>query len=373
MVSLRDKFHGCIAGSWIGSAMGAVVEGWPYERVEQTHGVVDKLMPYKHYIEYTDWPRPAGTTEDGIERQRLIATAIIEKQDRIHAQDLAEVWVRDLDPDKMVYKQEPFDRSLLLLVKAGVPASELGRLCLFPNIISMARVSHPIGLINAGDPQSAADDSFDVGRLYAREITPTLRWAALYNAGIAEACKPDATVESVISTIVKFSSYRLETGSLYKGAIGKFAYETTERDVNRAFELAAKYPDPKQLRAKFYETFTGGCYVPYGMSTGTEIVSKGLAIFALHQGDPKAAIITAANFGRDTDCLCAIAGGLCGTLKGVSALPTEWITQVDEATKVDPYTNSRRTVTETADGLYGAFQTRHRRLRDYLGMMKEAT
>ena len=101
----------------------------------------------------------------------------------------------------------------------------------------------------------------------------------------------------MIATIVSYAGYRAETGHLYKGAIGKFAYETTERDVNRAFELAQKYPDPKQLRAKFYETFTGGCYVPYGMSTGTEIVSKGLAIFALHQGDPRAAIITAANFG----------------------------------------------------------------------------
>jgi ADP-ribosylglycohydrolase len=372
MTSLREKFKGCIAGSWVGSAMGAVVEGWPYERTKQTYGTLDKLLPYKHYVEYTDWARPAGTTEDGIERQRMIATAIIEKKDRILAQDLVAIWLRDSDAEKMTYKQEPFDRSLLLLAKAGVPPSELGRLCLFPNIISMARVSHPIGLINAGDPQAAADDSFEVGKVYAREITPTLRWAALYNAGIAEACKPNASVSSVIEAIVKYAGYRAETGNLYKGAVGKFAYDTTERDVNRAFELAEKYPDPEQLRDKFYEIFHGGTYMTYGMSSGTEIVSKGLAIFAIHKGNVKDALITATNFGRDTDCLCAIAGGLSGTLSGSAGLPDEWLKQVDDATKVDPYTNSQRTIDETVDGLYTAFQTRQKRLKGYLELMKEA-
>jgi hypothetical protein len=31
MASLLDKFTGCIAATWIGSSMGAVVEGWSLE------------------------------------------------------------------------------------------------------------------------------------------------------------------------------------------------------------------------------------------------------------------------------------------------------------------------------------------------------
>ena len=90
MTTLRDRFAGCIAASWVGSAMGAAVEGWSPERIEKEHGFLDKLMPYCHYQgrTATDWQRPPGTTEDGIERQRLIATAIIEKKDRILASDL---------------------------------------------------------------------------------------------------------------------------------------------------------------------------------------------------------------------------------------------------------------------------------------------
>ena len=372
MASLKDKFTGCIAGSWIGSAMGAAVEGWPSEKVREAYNRLDKLVPYKHYIEYTDWQRPAGTTEDGIERQKLIATAIIEKKDRILAQDLATVWVRDLDPEKMIYKQEPYDRSLCQLLQSGIPALELGKLSIFSNVITMARVSHPLGLINAGDPQSAADDTFEVGKIYMREIDFGLRWAALYNAGIAEACKPNATVESVIETIKEYSVYRAEKGSLYTGAkIDKFAYDSVARDVNRAFELAEKCSDAEELRNKFNEIYFGGYYITYGLAMAPEIVSKGLAIFALHKGNPKEAITTAVNFGRDTDCLAAVAGGLSGALSGDSALPKEWLSQVNAATAQDPYTNNKRSIQETADGLYEAFQARTGKLSEYIEMMKQ--
>lgn len=349
--------------------MGAVVEGWPREKVVQTYGKLDKLLPYAHYIEFTDWKRDAGTTEDGIERQKLIATAIIEKKDRILAQDLAAVWRRDLVPEKMTYKQEPFDRSLLELLRSGIPASELGRLSFFNNVISVARVSHPVGLINAGDSRAAADDSIEIGKLYLRETDFGLRWAALYNAGIAEACKPNATVESVIQTIKQYANYRAETGSLYKGAVDKFAYDTVAREVNRAFDLGQKCRTPEELREKFDEIFFGGFYVIYGLAQANEIVAKGLALFALHKGNPKEAIISAVNFGRDTDCLAAIAGGLSGALSGINAIPKDWIDQVNAATKKDPYTNNHRTIEETADGLYEAFLAKQKNLKEYVRLM----
>ncbi|HIJ66382.1 MAG TPA: ADP-ribosylglycohydrolase family protein [Candidatus Hydrogenedentes bacterium] len=363
MATLGEKFNGCIAGAWVGSAMGAAVEGWPPERIRETYGFLDTLLPYRHYTDRTDWERPAGTTEDGIERQRLMATAIIQKQDRILAHDLVRVWLRDLDPEKMIYKQEPFDRSLLELARAGVPPSELGRLWPFPNVVSVSRASHPLGLINAGDPGGAADDTFEVGKVYFRETAFGLRWAALYNAAVAEACTPGATVASVIETAKRFVHYRAEAGTLYS------LYDTIEREVAHALALAEKHTDPMAMRDEFYELYRGGDYFNYGQSQANEVVSKGLAIFALSDGNPKDAILTAVNFGRDTDCLAAVAGGLAGALSGAEAIPKEWIDQVDEATSQDPYTNSRRTVEETTEGLYEAFVVRRKRLEEYLRLM----
>ena len=48
-VSLRDKFFGCIAACHIGSSMGAVVEGWAYERTEKQYGTHDRFQTYQHY------------------------------------------------------------------------------------------------------------------------------------------------------------------------------------------------------------------------------------------------------------------------------------------------------------------------------------
>jgi len=366
MIALREKFKGCIAGSWIGSAMGAVVEGWSREAVKEKYGFLDRLLPYSHYTHETKWERLPGTTEDGIERQRLIATAIIEKQDRILAHDLSAIWVRDLDPKRIVYKQERFDRSLVELARAGVPPSELGRLWPYPNVVSLARGSHPLGLINAADPKGAADDTFEVGKLYMRETAFGMRWAALYNAAVAEACKPEATVESVLEVAKEFVHYRAEGGSLYA------LYDTIEMEVARALELAEKHSDPMEMRDEFYQHYEGGNYFNYGQSQANEIVAKGLAVFAISKGDPKEAILTSVNFGRDTDCLAAISAGLAGALSGAAALPQEWGDQVNEATRQDPYTNSRRTIEETTEGLFGAFQARRKRLEDYLGLMGEA-
>jgi len=365
MASLREKFEGCIAGSWVGSAMGAPMEGASREAIKLAHGFLDRLLPYKHYTNETDWERLPGTTEDGIERQKLISTAIIEKQDRILPHDLVRVWLRDLTPERMKYKQERFDRSLLELAGAGVPPAELGRLWPFPNVVSLARASHPLGLINAGDPQGAADDAFQVGLVYMSPIAFGLRWAALYDAAIGEACKPHATVESVLAVAKRFVHYRAEAGKLYA------LYDTIENEVSHALELASRHSDPLAMRDAFYDFYSGGNYFNYGQSQANEIVAKGLAVFAASEGDPKEAILMAVNFGRDTDCLAAIAGGLAGALAGSEAIPREWIDQVDEATRQDPYTNNRRTIGETADGLYSAFQARRERMRDFLQLMGE--
>jgi ADP-ribosylglycohydrolase len=344
--------------------MGAPVEGWTPERIRGTYGFLDKLVAYRHYADYTDWERPPGTTEDGIERQRLIATAIIEKRDRIVADDLVRVWLRDLDPDKMIYKQERFDLSLLELARAGVPPSELGSLWPFQTAVTVARASHPLGLINAGDPRGAADDTFEVGKAYFRETAFGLRWAALYNAAVAEACKPDATVGSALDAAREFAEYRSEHASLTA------RYNTIAREVDRALALAEKYSDASAMRDEFYELYRGGDYVTYGQSQANEVVSKGLAVFALAGGSPKEAILTAVNFGRDTDCLAAVAGGLAGALWGAESIPAEWIAQVNEATQRDPYTNNQRTIEKTVDGLYEAFLARRERLGEYLGMME---
>lgn len=357
MLLLQDKIRGCIAASWIGSAMGAAVEGWPHERIAATYGFLQELKPYKHYTRYTDWLRPPGTTEDGIERQKLMNTAVIRKGDRISADDLVQVWIETLDPAKMVYKQEPFDRSLLQMAVAGVPPRELGRLWPFNNVNSLARAGHTLGIINAGDPLGAAQDVYDVGLIYAAETTFALRWAAVYHAAIAAALRPEATVDSVLATAREFASYRGQKDTPYA------PYDTVASEIDRALEIAVRYDDPMAMRPEFDRLYHGGAHFVYAMSQANEVVSKGLALFAVCRGEARAAMLAAVNYGRDTDCLAAVAGGLAGAFSGSASLDAAWLAQVNEATRLDPYTNSHLDIEETADGLHRAVLSRLARQR----------
>ncbi|MDD3867243.1 MAG: ADP-ribosylglycohydrolase family protein, partial [Eubacteriales bacterium] len=148
---LQDKFYGCIAGVHIGSAMGAAVEGWTWQKIEAEHGLVDRFLPYEHYN--NGWLREPGTTEDGVERQKHMITAIIEKQDRVTAEDVRAIWCRDIADTAPGTVSEPFEGRLLAMAKSGIPAADLGRYCDYAGLNSFARSCHPIALINAGDPQ----------------------------------------------------------------------------------------------------------------------------------------------------------------------------------------------------------------------------
>ncbi len=350
-VSLREKFFGCVAGVQIGSAMGAPVEGWTWQQIEAKHGTLERLLPYEHYG--NGWLRAPGTTEDGVERQKLMITAIIEKQDRVTAEDVRAIWLRDIKPESAGMVSEPFEATLLAMAKAGIPAADIGKYCDYAGLVSMARSCHPIGLINAGDVAGAIADVNEVGRLYQTANSRGLKWASVTAAAVASATKPGATVESVLEDIRKDCD---------RGVV---------REIDRGLKHTEGCRDFREMRQAFDELYSGRG-VPYAFSYANEVVTKGVCVFRMAAGNLREAMIAGVNFGRDTDCLTAVAAGITGALGGAGTLPEEWVRQVDYATSVNKYTNSQRTLRETADGLYEAFRARLRRLKVYAETMEAA-
>ncbi len=349
--SLREKFFGCIVGCHLGSSMGAPVEGWSYERIEKEHGLLERLLPYEHYR--NGWKREPGTTEDGVERQKLMITAIIEKKDRVTAEDVRSIWLRDIKPESAGMVSEPFEAVLLAMAKSGIPARDLGRYCDYAGLVSMARSCHPIGLINAGDVPNAIADVFEVGQLYQTSNSRGLQWAAVTAAAIAAATTPGATVDSVINTVLEKCD-------------GKVASE-----ISSGLKRTTECRDVRELR-KTFDSIYSGTGVPYAFSYANEVVTKAVCIFRMVNGNLKQALIAGINMGRDTDCATAIAGGISGALDGAGSVPEEWIRQVDYATGLNRFTNSQRTLRQTADGLYEAFRARLNRAKTYADQMLSA-
>ena len=350
-VSLREKFFGCIAGCHIGSSMGAPVEGWPYERIEKQYGTLDRLLSYEHYR--NGWKREPGTTEDGVERQKLMLTAIIEKQDRVNAEDVRRAWVKHIKPESAGKVSEPFEATLLAMAKTPIPAADLGKYCDYAGLVSMARSCHPIGLINAGDIAGAINDVYEVGQLYQTANSRGLHWAAVTVAGIAAATKPGATPDSVLGSIMDHCE---------KGVV---------REIDRGLKLTAACRDFRDLRSTFAPVYSGAG-IPYASSYANEVVTKAVCVFRMTRGNTWEAMKAAVNMGRDTDCLTSVAAGMSGALSGAASIPEELIRQVDRATGLNKFTNSKRTLRETADGLYNAFKARLARLRAYAEAMDAA-
>jgi len=364
-VTLRDKFYGCICGAHIGSAMGAPCEGWPYGKTEATYGTIDKLMPYEHYN--NGWVREAGTTEDGIDRQKLMITAIIEKGGRINADDVRAVWTRDIKPDAPGGISEPFEGELMKISKTSIPSRDIGRFCDYANLVTFARACHPIGMINAGDIPNAINDVMEVGQLYHYANTNALKWACVTSVGIASAMKPGATVDSVLQDIFDNLDERKKVEGRDDGWYASYAGVNIVDELRKALELTEKCKDHREMRAAF-DSMYGGIGMPYAQAFANEIVTKGVCVFRFAGNDVKKAIITAVNLGRDTDCAAAIGAGLSGALNGASSIPEEWMRQVDHATGVQRFTNNKRTLKESADGLYNAFENK---LNSYRCCVKE--
>jgi ADP-ribosylglycohydrolase len=67
-----------------------------------------------------------------------------------------------------------------------------------------------------------------------------------------------------------------------------------------------------------------GLWTQYRASSA-EALSEAFALFRLTQGDFEEGVISAANFGRDSDTLAALVGALAGAMHGAGAIPPDWI------------------------------------------------
>ena len=98
--------------------MGVPVEGWDKSRIATKYGLLQDLQPRRGAQSQV---LPPGTTEDGMERQKYMYLAIIEKQDRITADDLVGTWLKVMTNEKlegMKQMTEQFDRDLMEIARS---------------------------------------------------------------------------------------------------------------------------------------------------------------------------------------------------------------------------------------------------------------
>jgi ADP-ribosylglycohydrolase len=342
---LFSRIYGCEAAGTIANSMGDIPEGLSWQQIEERYGLLDQLLPQDRKGSRQrrrfgpDWVRhphhrPPGTTEDGFERHRLCTGAILKKNGRITIEDLGRTWLEEIDPDKFGYLLGPQDLVIYNLLRAGLPPWEVGRHASWPGFIGTSKMIMPVGMVNACRPDEAARDARDLGRLkdaqggtndFAIEV------CAAIAAAVAEALRPAATVDSIVDT-----------------ALGQLP-EEARAEVEQGVAWAREVEDWQELRPRYAERYAGR-----HISNAVEVLSGGLACFIAAEGQVREAIVYAVNLGRDTDCKAYVAGGLAGALRGIEAVPADWVQTVEQAAAGNPHTVSQRTACEAATGLHRA-------------------
>lgn len=307
-----DRTYGCLIGGAIGDALGAAVEGWPYQQIREEYGKIDEFKQY--YMPYSK-STPASVTADSTLRQYVIL-AIIEKGGRIAPTDFADVLRQHLNPDRVWVNGEIVVKKL----SAGVNPWYAGRGTVPDNKITAAIT--PIGIINAGNPTQAYQDGFNVASVlqddYHREIAATVA------AGVAAAFEHDATVQSVIETMM----------------------EQTNSILFRAMDLTLEIVDRSKTAEEFVEIFYEEQLdwrwpaVEWGSeryhegkvfsADALESVPVAMAILSLCDGTVNESIVEGTNFGRDSDAIATLTGSIAGALQGAQTIRTDWIERCEE-------------------------------------------
>jgi ADP-ribosylglycohydrolase len=289
-----SRAYGCLMGGCIGDAMGAPAEGKPPERIKKLFGEIRDF-------------EGAGT-DDTLLRHYL-CDALIAHDGYITADEWAEQFrLRQGDKEYTRWYFYPVANANLKLTAGGVPPMECGGGNAASS--SSAMCNSPLGLINAGSPREAALEAFMTASLIHHNFCRYAASAAA--AAVAEAMNPKATVESVMGASIRY-----------------LPPESAEEFIvwhNRILGLLEKSNNNYQT----FRTMTHKMMIKqhWALCDSRDTVNSALALFKLAGGDPVKTIIYGANFGRDTDTIACMAGGIAGAFGGIGAFPKEWVEKV---------------------------------------------
>lgn len=309
-IAIKDAIYGCLIAGAVGDALGAITESMNYWDIEAKFGRVEDFIapPDNGYS-----VQELGAITDDTTLKHVMCAAILRKGGRIMPEDLAKIWIGELNLNRI---SNP-DKISCLKLRAGVNPWEAG----VGNVVTCCPSMSvtPIGIINAGDPRQAYQDGYSIASISGDGFN--LEAAAVFAAGVSAAFLPGATCDSVLDVMADYSRY------------------TMRKVVDLTMNLAAKSADIPEFRRVYYERYADWWSRPtsswnrehYPNGTGVESIPLAMALSYLCKGDMRAAILEAVNFGRDTDTIANFVGSLLGPISGAGALRPDWIERVERS------------------------------------------
>lgn len=319
---LFKKVYGCMLGGAIGDALGGPVEHMEPDEIREKYGNLDRYIPYTrppaHHAQFGDGERIGAYTDD-TRLKHVFCDAIFRADGVPRVGDMVEqlAYAYHHAPDAMYegFIEEYYKKAMWRDDKAvfgGEPTN------------GAIMANSPLGLITACQPEAAYQLGFDLAFItegYARNSS------AFYVAAVAEAMRPNASVDSIIEAAreVHLQFARRREGDHWHTT--EWRYDPNLKFLDEALVVARDLKDVFALREPLMDILEWGHL--FSESIHTLVVA--LSMFVAAEGDIYRSVVGSIMYGRDKDSYASVAGALAGALHGVDAIPQQWIQPVIDA------------------------------------------
>ncbi|MFK0021972.1 ADP-ribosylglycohydrolase family protein [Streptomyces sp. NPDC090798] len=340
--TLDERITGALVGAAVGDALGGPVEGYTPEQIVDRHGgrIHGIVGPWNGDAWRTARPIAPYHKGDGhVTDDTLMTHALVRVyatvRDHLDAYAVAEHlvpdlmtgprWIPELEAEAIPLQRIFLAEKWLVarLHYGHVDPREAGT----GNIVNCGAAMYmaPVGLVNAANPAGAYAEALDVAGAhqssYGREA------AGVFAAGVAAACAPGASPDSVVAACLSL------------------AKDGTRAAIEAVCEVAARHTDFESALTPLREAVTpydtvGPDYRSPSLAArrpsrlhAIEELPVALGMLVVSGGDYRHAVLGSVNYGRDCDSIATMSGALAGALG--SEVPHDWAKTVAESSRLD--------------------------------------
>ena len=295
---LEDKIYGCLLASSIGNAMGSTTESMSYLEIDAKYpdGVMTVLDP-----------RRLESEDDNQMAMLLVETYLRRNGRPVMARHFGQTWCERLNRDHFfpLCMGAAYD-----MIRSGWDARITGHWSVVTG--STVMCMEPVGIFHLSDPEFARIDATAVSYMYQRGLDVTA--AAILAAAVAEALRPEASVESVCEAALQAAPREPWKTFDRRAFSSAYAY------IEACLGVGEKYDDVLAARKELYEK----CLL-YHPIDPIELLGLALSMFLIAKGDVRQSAIGGTNIGRDADTIAGRASMLSGAVHGSAGVPAEWM------------------------------------------------
>jgi len=313
MVTLAEKFRGCLVGATIGDVVGAVVEAESPGYIASAFASVDDILAVEQVEEFTGPAWRVGRFTDDTQMMLCVAEWLLDDEEPHSPKRLLERFAAAHEPWRrygpgtetilrLFAEHEDDWRSLSTI---AFPEGSLGN-------GSAMRVA-PVGLAYFKDLKRAASVAIESSRpthshplAYQGAVLQCLAVATA--VGLGEFASPQAFLVPLRASLKYFDDLMQDTSRLIR------ALDAIEQGLARAASCA-----------EMSDVLGTGV-------TAHESVPMALYCFLRHPYSYADVISHAVFIGGDTDTIASMAGAISGAFLGDSAIPPRWRAAVREET-----------------------------------------